>query len=46
MTDNLINPKKPETINLSDNIDNKSNIDINKIRRISKQLNNEPWLST
>ena len=45
--DNLINPKKPETINLSDNIDNKSNIDINKkLEEYQNKRNNEPWLST
>tara|TARA_A100001015_G_scaffold72203_1_gene80127 strand:- start:2274 stop:2948 length:675 start_codon:yes stop_codon:yes gene_type:complete len=45
--DNLINPKKPETINLSDNIDDKPNIDINKkLEEYQNKRNNEPWLST
>jgi|TARA_B100001769_G_C22000745_1_gene537782 hypothetical protein len=45
--DNLINPKKPETINLSDDIDDNPNIDITKkLEEYQNRRNNEPWLST
>ena len=43
--DNLINPEKPETINLSDDIADKPNTDINeKLKEYQNKRNNEPWL--
>ena len=45
--DNLINPQKPESINLSDDIDNKPNGNITeKLKEYQNKRNNEPWLST
>lgn len=42
----LMNPKKPKTINLSDNISGESNIDISKkLEEFQKKRASEPWNS-
>tara|TARA_A100001011_G_C14246325_1_gene815731 strand:- start:129 stop:803 length:675 start_codon:yes stop_codon:yes gene_type:complete len=44
--DNLINPQKPESINLSDDIVDKPNNDITKkLEEYQNKRKNEPWLS-